>query len=84
MQSHAGRIEIWVVLSGQILARKGENELTLREGGQIRIEKEEKHRIKGLTDACVLEIAFGELSEEDIVRYEDKYGRVSKKIPSRN
>jgi len=34
-----------------------------------------KHRIIGINEACVLELAFGRVLETDIVRYEDDYGR---------
>lgn len=75
LQSHAGRTEVWVVLSGEIEAVKGDVRHTLHVGESITIEKNEKHRITGLEDSWVLEAAFGELSEDDIIRYEDDYGR---------
>jgi len=45
------------------------------------IEKEikigSKHRMQAGSDGMeVLEIALGDFDESDIVRYEDKYGRV--------
>lgn len=75
LQSHSGRSEVWVVLSGEIEAVKGDTRRMLRAGESITIEKNEKHRMSGREDSWVLEAAFGELSEDDIVRYEDDYGR---------
>lgn len=75
MQSHKNRYEIWVVLKGKIRAQKGEDFSILQEGDCLRINKREKHRIFGLTKANVLEAAFGQLKESDIIRYEDKYDR---------
>lgn len=76
LQSHRGRSEVWVVLSGEIEAVKGDSHRILRAGESTAIEKNEKHRIIGREDSWVLEAAFGELSEDDIIRYEDDYGRI--------
>ena len=65
----------WIVLQGKIKAQKGDDSFILNEGEILRIGKEEKHRIYGITNACVLEAAFGQPRESDIIRYEDKYGR---------
>jgi mannose-6-phosphate isomerase len=78
LQSHQYRSEIWFVLSGTIMAQVSNKEQEAQKGALVFIPKKAKHRITGLTDACVLEIAFGRVLERDIVRYEDDYGRVSK------
>jgi mannose-6-phosphate isomerase-like protein (cupin superfamily) len=75
LQSHKGRYEIWVVLDGKVSAQKGNSKSVLNKGEFLKINKGEKHRISGLKKSCVLEVAFGELKEGDIIRYEDKYGR---------
>ena len=75
LQSHRKRFEIWVVLKGKIRVKKGDASFILRKGDYIKIDKKEKHRIRGLVDAVVLEAAFGVPEERDIVRYEDMYGR---------
>lgn len=75
LQSHNERSEVWIVLIGTIKAQKNTATYTLKEGESITIKKKEKHRIIGVTDACVLEAAFGRPKERDIIRYEDKYGR---------
>lgn len=76
LQSHKYRDEIWVVLRGRIEARKGDSRVIMNKGDFLRIKKREKHRILALADACVLEVALGKPRERDIVRYEDKYGRI--------
>ena len=76
LQSHTDRSEIWTVLSGSIVAVKGNKTLKLEEGDFIKIERGEKHRITGSEDSWILEVAFGKVREDDIVRYEDDYGRI--------
>ena len=76
LQSHKDRAEIWIVLSGSIVAIKGNKTLKLKEGDLIKIERGEKHRITGSEDSWILETAFGKVREEDIFRYEDDFGRI--------
>lgn len=76
LQSHKNRCEIWVVLFGKIEVVKGNSRIKLGEGGYLKINKKEKHRIIGLSNACVLEVALGDVKEKDIVRYQDDYDRV--------
>ena len=76
LQSHKGRFEIWIVLSGRIEVIKGNSHLFLKEGEFVKINKKEKHRITGLKDSWILETAFGQVRENDIVRFEDDYGRI--------
>ncbi len=75
LQSHGKRSEIWVVLKGKVAVQKGEKRFVLSVGEFLKIEAKEKHRIKGLSQACILEVAFGATKERDIIRYEDKYNR---------
>ena len=76
LQSHRDRAEIWVVLSGKIETTKGDSRAELGEGEYIKIEKNEKHRIAGIADSWILEVAFGDAREDDITRFEDDYGRI--------
>jgi mannose-6-phosphate isomerase-like protein (cupin superfamily) len=75
LQSHKNRGEVWIVLQGKIRAQKGRDFFILQKGECLRINKKEKHRISSLAGAVVLETAFGQPRESDIVRYKDKYGR---------
>ena len=76
LQSHKNRFEIWIVLSGRIEVIKGNLPLLLKEGEFLKINKKEKHRITGLKDSWILEVAFGQMRENDIIRFKDDYGRI--------
>lgn len=76
LQYHNKREEYWRVLSGDGKAVVGEEELDLKEGMDIFVPKETRHRLIGGNKPLVLlELAFGEFDEKDIVRLEDRYGR---------
>lgn len=77
LQLHEHRDERWVVLDegaevlvdGQVLTPAPGEELTIPCGA--------KHRLAARGGKVrVLEISFGHFDENDIVRYEDAYGRV--------
>ena len=76
LQSHKLRNEVWFVLFGTIDAQIGRKIQRAGPGEVFFIPKTRKHRITGITDACVLELAFGVVYERDIQRFEDDYNRV--------
>ena len=79
LQVHRRRSERWVVLSGHATAQVGDEKLDLAPGHEVRIPVEAKHRIGNPGDEPVevVETQFGDyLGEDDIVRLEDRYGRV--------
>ena len=76
LQSHNHRAEVWVVLRGKVRAQIGTKETVFSVGDMCRVKQGEKHRIYGVTDAVVLEAAFGKPLEGDIIRYKDDYNRV--------
>lgn len=76
LQSHKNRFEVWIVISGRIEVIKGNSRLLLKEGEFLKINKKEKHRITGLKDSWILETAFGQMRENDIIRFKDDYGRI--------
>ena len=80
VQYHRNRTENWVVVSGKGRVMKGKQEMTCNVGSSFFISKEEIHSLEntGKDPLILIEIQIGEnLSEEDIVRLEDKYGRVN-------
>jgi mannose-6-phosphate isomerase-like protein (cupin superfamily) len=77
LQSHEHRNEVWMVLSGTISAQIGDEHQEVNVGELVFVPVGTKHRITGLTEAVVLEFAFGKVLEKDIIRYEDDFGRVS-------
>lgn len=76
LQSHQLREEMWVTLDDGLIAEIGGKEIPLNKGDRVIIPKKTKHRIRAEKKARFLEISFGEFDENDIKRYEDKYGRV--------
>jgi mannose-6-phosphate isomerase len=82
LQSHGRRKEFWVALDKGIRVQIGKEKILLRKGSSILVKKGTKHRLhcEGRLAARILEISFGEFSENDIVRYEDDYGRVNAKV----
>lgn len=78
LQSHQHRCEHWVVVSGRAEIQTGEEILTLEENESTFIPKGAKHRLGNLgdTNLTLIETQLGEnLNEDDILRYEDNYGR---------
>jgi len=80
LQMHHHRSEHWVVLSGEAKITKEEEIIFLKPGESIDIPKEAKHRLEntGIVPLSIIEIQNGDyLEEDDIVRFEDIYGRTS-------
>src|SRR5258708_35415312 len=77
LQSHTRRTEFWRVLKGSGIIETGNTKHEAEEGHEHIIPVGAKNRlIAGPNRITVLEIATGDFDEDDIVRYEDKYGRV--------
>lgn len=76
-QFHNHRSEFWKVVVGKIRVVLNKRKIILSEGRSIKIPIKALHRIEGLEDAVVLEIAYGKFDENDIVRVEDDYHRVA-------
>ena len=78
-QYHFKRSEIWVIVKGSAEIKIDDIVTTHNVGNIISIAKESKHCVTniGEDDLVFVEIQLGEsFEEEDIVRVEDKYGRV--------
>lgn len=78
LQSHYKRAEHWVVVAGTATVTRNEEEITLKAGQAIDIPLNAKHRLSNKTKnpVIIIETQLGEyLGEDDIVRYEDVYGR---------
>ena len=79
LQMHHHRAEHWVVVSGVAEVTRGGSTFILRENESTFIPVGERHSLRnpGESDLEIIEIQSGAfLSEDDIVRYEDDYGRV--------
>jgi mannose-1-phosphate guanylyltransferase/mannose-1-phosphate guanylyltransferase/mannose-6-phosphate isomerase len=67
-----------VVLSGNPTVVIGDKVINASEGEEFFVLKKTNHRIEASnSDVQILEIAFGDFDEDDIIRIEDVYGRVS-------
>jgi len=78
LQYHKNRSEFWVIVKGNGFVTVGDIKTEAHEGDRFHVETNMNHRAEGGSEALVfLEIATGEFNEEDIVRIDDKYGRVS-------
>lgn len=78
LQSHNHRSEHWVIVEGCGTVICGDKELTLSKDEHVYINVKEKHRMSNFTDKNVvfIEVQNGDyLGEDDIIRYEDIYGR---------
>jgi mannose-1-phosphate guanylyltransferase/mannose-6-phosphate isomerase len=79
LQMHHQRAEHWVVVSGTATAINGEEILTLTEGDSTYIPVGTTHGLENKTNEQleIIEVQSGTyLGEDDIVRFEDIYGRV--------
>ena len=82
-QSHKYRSEHWVIIKGIATIKKNGKIFTLTKDESTYISSGEKHQLinnekKSLE---IIEVQTGKkLSEDDIIRYDDMYGRKSKKL----
>ncbi len=80
LQMHNHRAEHWVVVQGSAKVTCGEEFFLLTENQSIFIPRGQKHRVENTGDIPleIIEVQYGSyLGEDDIVRFEDIYGRNS-------
>lgn len=78
MQMHKHRSEHWVVISGDAKVVNGEKELAVRPNESTFIPAGNRHRLTnpGAADLVIIEVQAGSyVGEDDIVRFDDVYGR---------
>jgi mannose-1-phosphate guanylyltransferase/mannose-6-phosphate isomerase len=78
LQMHHHRAEHWVVVKGTARVTRGDEEFILSENESTYIPLGEKHRLEnaGKIPLEIIEVQTGSyLGEDDIVRYDDVYGR---------
>ena len=78
LQMHMHRSEHWVVVKGTARVIIDKNEFILEENQSTFIPLRSKHQLSnpGKTNLLIIEVQSGTyLGEDDIVRFEDKYGR---------
>jgi len=79
LQMHHHRHEHWVVVSGTAKVQNGEQTILLKEDEATYIPSCTMHRLEnpGVIPLELIEVQIGSyLGEDDIVRFDDEYGRV--------
>lgn len=75
-QSHTKRSEFWHIVSGGGIIKVDDKQYNVVPGDEYSAPVGAKHRWEAGPEGMVLiEVAFGDFDEEDIIRYEDDYGR---------
>lgn len=77
LQSHTGRAELWIVIDDGAHIQVGDEIKEYNAGDEIWIPVNERHRLScpGDKPVRVLEVAFGNWQQNDILRYDDDYKR---------
>ena len=78
LQKHLKRTEKWILMSGRGMATVGDKQWKVGPGSFIEVPCGEIHRMHNIGDSplVMIEVQFGDyLGEDDIVRYEDDFGR---------
>lgn len=78
LQKHYHRAEHWVVVNGTALVTRGEEQMLVYENQSVYIPMGTVHRLEnpGKVPLHLIEVQSGSyLGEDDIVRFEDGYGR---------
>ena len=81
VQMHHHRAEHWIVVSGTAKVTNGEKSYLVTENQSTYIPIGQVHSLEnpGVIDLELIEVQSGSyLGEDDIVRFEDRYGRVEK------
>jgi mannose-1-phosphate guanylyltransferase/mannose-6-phosphate isomerase len=79
LQMHHHRSEHWIVVSGMAKVTNGDYVMLVSVNESTYIPAGHKHRLEnpGVLDLVMIEVQCGDyLGEDDIVRFEDVYGRV--------
>lgn len=79
LQMHYHRSEHWIVVAGMARVVNGEREMLVSTNESTFIPAGHAHRLEnpGKLDLVMIEVQSGEyLGEDDIVRFDDRYGRV--------
>lgn len=81
LQMHNHRAEHWIIAEGDAMVVLGNDTLYRHADEAVYIPVKTKHRIKNIStdkELVFIEIQTGDsLDENDIVRFEDSYGRVN-------
>ena len=81
LQTHKHMDEQWVIAKGTAKVTIGDKVITLGKGQSAEVPRTIQHRIENISDIDsleIIEVQIGDyIDEEDIIRLEDDYGRLS-------
>ena len=80
MQMHLHRSEHWVVVTGEATVTNNDIEYKLQENQSAYIPKTHRHRLanESTEPLAIIEVQCGDyVGEDDIIRFEDTYGRLT-------
>lgn len=80
LQKHLHRSEHWIVLNGIANVQINDQKVVLLENQSTYIPQGIKHRLSNLekSSLTIIEVQSGQyLGEDDIIRYDDNYGRLN-------
>jgi len=77
LQTHENFDELWIMLTDGAEVRVADEVLKPKPFDEVYIPRGTKHRLSNLGDGTfrMMEVAYGDVRDEDKVRYDDKYGR---------
>ncbi|MBD3266584.1 cupin domain-containing protein [bacterium] len=77
LQSHNHFDELWIMLTDGAEVTVGETVLQPKPQEEIFIPRGTKHRLRNMSNHPIrmMEVAYGDVQDEDKIRYDDKYGR---------
>ena len=76
LQKHKKRSEKWIPLDEGVTIQTGKKKFNAKKGKEYLIPKNSLHRAGAKKKSRILEISSGKFDEKDIIRVEDKYGRI--------
>tara|TARA_R110000868_G_scaffold282909_2_gene543211 strand:- start:6732 stop:7079 length:348 start_codon:yes stop_codon:yes gene_type:complete len=78
---HENQTHFWFIESGNGELVLEEQVFLVGPGDSIHIDREEMHRLSAMVgDMQIFYVTSGHVDEEDVVRFEDDYGRVDEGI----
>ena len=77
LQTHEYFDELWTMLTDGAEVQVGDEVFQAKKGDEFYIPRKTKHRFSnnGTELIRMFEVAYGEVNDDDKVRYDDKYGR---------
>lgn len=77
LQTHENFDELWVMLTDGATVQVGNEVFKASKGDEFFIHARTKHRLSNFGDnqISMFEVAYGKVSDDDKIRYEDKYDR---------